>query len=149
MSDDNNEDSSDNQESHNENDDMKNLHEDNIDEVTEQLSNISINDQNISNIRKGQTVSFSLSDENYIAEILTRAGKPTGTFNVQYHHPSSKLPNSYVDFDKVKNFQIIKVKKVAFKMLNNKSLRIGNPIKFILKLLNLTNDYSIANGFAQ
>ena len=37
----NNEDSSDNQESHNENE-MKNLHKDNIDEVTKQLSNISI-----------------------------------------------------------------------------------------------------------
>ena len=56
--DDNNEDSSDNQESHNENDDMKNLHKDNINGVTEQLSNISINDQNVPNIKKGQTVSF-------------------------------------------------------------------------------------------
>ena len=61
---------SDNQENHYENDDMKNLHKDNIDEVTEQLPNISINDQNVPNIRKQQTVSFSLNDENYIAEIL-------------------------------------------------------------------------------
>ena len=61
---------SDNQENHYENDDMKNLHKDNIDEVTEQLPNISINDQNVPNIRKQQIVSFSLNDENYIAEIL-------------------------------------------------------------------------------
>ena len=47
-----------------------NLHKDNIDEVTEQLPNISINDQNVPNIKKQQTVSFSLNDENYIAEIL-------------------------------------------------------------------------------
>ena len=59
---DNDEDSSDNQESHNENDDMKNLHKDNINGVTEQLSNISINDQNVPNIKKGQTVSFSLNN---------------------------------------------------------------------------------------
>ena len=112
--DDNNEDSSGNQESHNENDDMKNLHKDSIDEVTEQLSNISINDQNVPNIKKGQTVSFSLNDENCIAEISSRAAKATGkyknTFNVQYHHPSNKLPNSYVDFDKVKNIQFIEKK---------------------------------------
>ena len=70
--DDNNEHSFDNQESHNENDDMKNLHKDNIDEVTEQFTNIiSINDQNVPNIKKGQTVSFSLNDENYIAETLS------------------------------------------------------------------------------
>ena len=25
---------------------------------------------------------------------------------MQYHHPSNKLPNSYVDFNKVKNIQI-------------------------------------------
>ena len=76
--DDNNEDSSNNQESHDENDDMKNLHKDNTDEVTEQLSNISINDQNVPNTKKGQTVSFPLNDENYIAEILSQAGKATG-----------------------------------------------------------------------
>ena len=78
--DDSNEDSSDNKESHNENDDMKNLHKDNIDEVAGQLSNISINDQNVRNIKKGQTVSFSLNDENYIAEILSRAGRATGKY---------------------------------------------------------------------
>ena len=93
---------------------MKNLHKGNIDEVTEQLSNISINDQNVPNIKKGQTVSFSLNDENYITEILSRTGKATGkyknTFNVKYYHPSNKLPNSYVDFDKVKNTQIIEEK---------------------------------------
>ena len=51
---------------------MKNLHKDNIDEVTEQFTNIiSINDQNVPNIKKGQTVSFSLNDENYIAETLS------------------------------------------------------------------------------
>ena len=69
--DDNNEHSFDNQESHNENEDMKNLHKDNIDEVTEQFTNISIYDQNVPNIKKGQTVSFSLNDENYIAETLS------------------------------------------------------------------------------
>ena len=58
----NNEDSSDNQKSHNENDDTKNLHKGNIDEITEQLSNISINDHNVPNIKMGQTVSFSLND---------------------------------------------------------------------------------------
>ena len=46
--------------------------------------------------------------------MLSRAGKATGkyknTFNVQYCHPSNKLPNSYVDFDKVKNIQIIEKK---------------------------------------
>ena len=68
---DNNEHSFDNQESHNENEDMKNLHKDNIDEVTEQFTNISIYDQNVPNIKKGQTVSFSLNDENYIAETLS------------------------------------------------------------------------------
>ena len=107
----NNKDSSDYQESQNEIDDMKNLHKDNIHEVTEKISSISINDQNVPNIKKAQTVSFSLNDENFIAEILSRAGKATGkyknTFNVQYHHPSNKLPNSYVDFDKVKIIQII------------------------------------------
>ena len=45
---------------------------------------------------------------------MSRAGKATGkyknTFNVQYHHPSNKLPNSYVDFDEVKNIQIIEEK---------------------------------------
>ena len=100
-------------ESDNEND-IKNLHKGSIDEVTKQLSNVSINDQNVPNIKKGQTVSFSLNDENYIAEILGRAGKDAGkyknTFNVQYHHPSNKLPNSYVDFDKVINIQIIEEK---------------------------------------
>ena len=59
---DNNEDSSGNQKSHNENDDTKNLHKDNIDEITEQLSNISINDHNVPDIKMGQTVSFSLND---------------------------------------------------------------------------------------
>ena len=58
----NNEDSSDNQKSHNENDDTKNLHKDNIDEITEQLSNISINDHNVPNVKMGQRVSFSLND---------------------------------------------------------------------------------------
>ena len=38
---------------------MKNLHKDNIHEVTEKISNISINDQNVLNIKKAQTVSFS------------------------------------------------------------------------------------------
>ena len=108
---DNNKESSDNQDSHNENDDMKNLHKYDIDEVTEQLSNISINDQNVPNIKKGRTVSISLNDENYIAEILSRAGKATAkyknVFNEQDHHPSNKLPNSYVDFDKPKSIQII------------------------------------------
>ena len=42
---------------------MKNLHKDNIHEVTEKISNISINDQNVLNITKAQTVSFSLNDE--------------------------------------------------------------------------------------
>ena len=50
---------------------MKNLHKNNIDEVTKQLPNISISDQNVPNIKKGQTVSFSLNDENYLAEILS------------------------------------------------------------------------------
>ena len=50
---------------------MKNLHKDNIDEVTEQFTNISIYDQNVPNIKKGQTASFSLNDENYIAETLS------------------------------------------------------------------------------
>ena len=85
--DDNNEDSSDNQKSHNENDDMKNLHKGNTDEITEQLSNISINDQNVPNIKKGGAVSFTLNNENYITKILNRAGKATrkykNTFNVQ------------------------------------------------------------------
>ena len=80
---------------------MKNLHKNNIDEVTKQLPNISISDQNVPNIKKGQTVSFSLNDENCLAEILSRARKAAGkyknTFNVQYHHSSNKLPNSYVD----------------------------------------------------
>ena len=49
---------------------MKNLYKDNTD-VTEQLSNISINDQNVPNIKRGETVSFLLNDENYIAEILS------------------------------------------------------------------------------
>ena len=75
---------------------------------------ISIHDQNVSNIKKGQTVSFSLNDENYIGEIVSRAGKTTdkhkNAFNIQYHHPSNKLPNSYVDFDKIKNIQIIEEK---------------------------------------
>ena len=39
--------------------------------------------------------------------------------------------------------------KVAFKTLKNKSLRNGNPITFILKLLNPTNYYSIADRFSQ
>ena len=81
---------------------MKNLHKDNIDEVTEQLSNNSKSNYNVLNIKKGQTVSFSLNDENYIAEILSQAGKYKNISNVQYHHPSNKLPNSYVNFDKVK-----------------------------------------------
>ena len=42
---------------------MKDLHKDNIHEVTEKISNISINDQNVLNIKKAQTVSFSLNDE--------------------------------------------------------------------------------------
>ena len=100
--DDNNEDGSDNQKSHNEND-MKNLHKGNIYEITEQLSNISINDQNVPNIKKRQAVSFTLNDKNYITKILSRAGKATykykNTFNVQYHDPSNKLRNSYVDLD--------------------------------------------------
>ena len=50
---------------------MKYLHKDNIHEVTEKISNISINDQNVPNIKKAQTVSFSLNDENFIAEILS------------------------------------------------------------------------------
>ena len=92
-----------------------NLHKDNIDEVTEQLPNISINDQNVPNIKKQQTVSFLLNDENYIAEILCRTGKATGkyknTFNVQYYHQCNKLPKSYADFDNVKNIQITEEKK--------------------------------------
>ena len=36
-----------------------------------------------------------------ITSLLSRAGKATGKykniFNVQYHHPSNELPNSYVD----------------------------------------------------
>ena len=92
-----------------------NLHKDNIDEVTEQLPNISINDQNVPNIKKQQTVSFSLNDENYIAEILCRTGNATGkyknTFNVQYYHQCNKLPKSYADFDNVKNIQITEEKK--------------------------------------
>ena len=87
-----------------------------------QLSNISISDQNVPNLKKIQTVSFSLNDENYIAEILCRAGKATdkykNTFDVQYHHPSSKLWNSYVDFDKVKNIQ----KNYRRKTLNRRSM---------------------------
>ena len=55
----------------NENDDMKNLHKDNNDEATEKSSNTSINDQNVPNIKKGQTISFSLNEENYIAETLS------------------------------------------------------------------------------
>ena len=90
---------------------MKNLHKDNIDQIAEELSNSSINYQNVPNVKKGQTVSFSLNDENYIAEMLSRAGKATGkyknTFNIQNFHPSNKLPSVYVDFDKVKNIQII------------------------------------------
>ena len=86
---------------------MNNLHKENIDEVIENLSNVSMDDQNVPNIKKGPTVSFSLNDENYIAEVLSQAGKATGkyrnTFSVQQHHPFSKLPNSYVDFDKVKS----------------------------------------------
>ena len=46
---------------------MKNLHKDNIHEVTEKISNISINDQNVHWSKfvkmKAQTVSFSLNDE--------------------------------------------------------------------------------------
>ena len=75
---------------------------------------ISIHDQNVSNIKKGQTVSFSLNDENCIGVVVSRAGKTTdkhkSAFNIQYHHPSNKLPNSYVDFDKIKNIQIIEEK---------------------------------------
>ena len=37
--------------------------------------------------------------------------KYKNTFNVEYHHPSNKLPNSYVDFDKVKNIHIIEEQK--------------------------------------
>ena len=59
---------------------MKNLHKNNIDEVTKELPNISISDQNVPNIKKGQTVSFSLNDENYLAEILSRVGKAAGKY---------------------------------------------------------------------
>ena len=31
-------------------------------------------------------------------------------FDIQYHYPSKRLPNSYVDFDKVQNIQIIEEK---------------------------------------
>ena len=94
---------------------MKNLRKGSIDGVTVQLSNFNTNDQNVPNVKNGQTVSFSLNDENYISEILSRAGTAKGkyknTFNVQYRHPSNKRINSYVDFDEVKNIQIIGEKK--------------------------------------
>ena len=37
--------------------------------------------------------------------------KYKNNFNVEYHHPSNKLRNSYVDFDKVKNIHIIEEQK--------------------------------------
>ena len=62
----------------------------------------------------GQTVSFSLDNENYVVELINRAGKATGkyknTFNFQYSHPSNNLPNGNVDFDKVKDIQIVETK---------------------------------------
>ena len=70
--------------------------------------------QNIPHLKIGQTVSFSLDNENYVVELINRAGKATGkyksTFNVQYSRPSNNLPNGYVDFDKVKDIKIIDTK---------------------------------------
>ena len=47
-------------------------------------------------------------------QLINCAGKATGkyknTINVQYSRPSNNLPNGYVDFDKVKDIQIIETK---------------------------------------
>ena len=92
---------------------MNNASEGN-DKEAAQSSNNNINNQNIPHLKIGQTVSFSLDNENYVVELINRAGKATGkyknTFNVQYSRPSNNLPNSYVDFDKVKDIHIIETK---------------------------------------
>ena len=100
-------------ENQNENHDMNNTSEGN-DKEAAQLSNNNINNQNIPHLKIEQTVSFSLDNENYVVELINRAGKATGkyknTFNVQYSRPSNNLPNGDVDFDKVRDIQIIQTK---------------------------------------
>ena len=98
-----------------------------IAELTNQLSNININDQESSNLhnnkvvnkeklnlKKGQLISYTLNDIPYTVEILGRAGKATGSyknsFNVEYKElDQEEKKYGYVDFDKVDNLKVINI----------------------------------------
>ena len=79
----------------------------------QELSNIdNTHDKTTKNIKIGQTVDFSIDDNDFRAKIMSRAGKATrkfkNCFNVQYQHPSDMyLSEGHVDFDKVKSFSIL------------------------------------------
>ena len=62
-----------NNENQNENHDMNNTSEGN-DKEAAQLSNNNISNQNIPHLEIGQTVSFSLDNENYVVELINCAG---------------------------------------------------------------------------
>ena len=78
-----------------------------------ELSNIdNTHDKTTKNIKIGQTVDFSIDDNDVRTKIMSRAGKTIrkikNCFNVQYQHsPEMYLSEGHVDFDKVKSFSIL------------------------------------------
>ena len=103
---------------------------DSISELTNQLSNININDQDTSTLynnkvsnkeklklKKGQLVSYTLNDIPYTVEILGCASKATGlyknSFNVEYKQiDQEENKDGYVDFDRVDHLKIINIEEV-------------------------------------
>ena len=77
--------------------------------LLEKLSNIdNTHDKTTKNIKIGQTIDFSIDDNDFRAKIMSRGGKVTGKFkncfNVQYQYPSTMyLSEEHVDFDEVKS----------------------------------------------
>ena len=107
---------------------------DSISELTNQLLNTNINDQESSTLynnkvlnkenlklKKGQLVSYTLNDIPYTVEILGHAGKATGlyknSFNVEYKQiDQEENKNGYVDFDKVDNLKLINIEEEKYQV---------------------------------
>ena len=114
------------------------LHEpetlDYVSKLSEQLSNVNINDQitlnpdkNVLlnkrklNFKKGQLVSYTLHNVQYTVEILNQAGKTTGSyknsFTVEYkRQDQEENKKGYVDFDRVDDINILDMSEEIYQV---------------------------------
>ena len=79
----------------------------------QELSSIdNTHDKTTKNIKIRQIIDFSINDNDFRTNIMSRAGKATrkfkNCFNVQYQHPPDMyLLEGHIDFDKVKSCSIL------------------------------------------